>query len=263
VTKAASPRMPALFIGHGNPMNAIEDNGYTQAWRRLAQTFPRPRAIVCVSAHWYLPGCRVTSNARPRTIHDFGGFPRPLYQVAYPAPGSPELARQVSDLLTPTPVALDESWGLDHGTWSILIHLFPEADVPVIQLGIDETLEAEQHLELAGKLGTLRDEGVLIVGSGNLVHNLHAYAWGRHPVGPYDWAVGFETRMRENLAARNFAAVAGYESLGEMAVLAAPTPEHFVPLVYVVAQARPDDTVSFPVEGFDGGSISMLTVRIG
>jgi 4,5-DOPA dioxygenase extradiol len=185
--------MPAVFVGHGNPMNAIQANDYTKAWEALAATLPRPRAILSVSAHWYLPGGRVTAGRRPRTIHDFGGFPPELYQVRYPAPGSPELARRVRDLLAPTPVELDERWGLDHGTWSVLVRMFPEAEAPVVQLGIDETLTPQQHFELAGRLQVLRDEGVLILGSGNVVHNLHTYAWGRRPVEPYDWGVRFES----------------------------------------------------------------------
>ena len=163
--------MPTLFVGHGNPMNAIQVNDYTKAWASLCATLPRPRAILSVSAHWYVPGGRVTDDERPRTIHDFGGFPRELHEVQYPAPGSPRLARRIRDLLAPTPVELDRRWGLDHGTWSVLMHLFPEADVPVVQFGIDETLTPQQHYDLAGRLQVLREEGVLIFGSGNVVHN--------------------------------------------------------------------------------------------
>jgi 4,5-DOPA dioxygenase extradiol len=259
----ASARMPTVFLGHGNPLNALEKNAYTAAWETLAASMPRPRAIVAVSAHWYVPGARVTPEERPRTIHDFGGFPRQLYEVRYPAPGSPELARRVRDLLAPAPVELDARWGLDHGTWSVLVHLFPRADVPVVQLGVDETLTGPEHLALARRLRPLRDEGVLVLGSGNVVHNLHAYAWGRHPVGPYDWAVRFEAALRERVAARDFDAVAAYESWGRDAALCAPTPDHFLPLLYVLAQAEDDDPVSFPIEGVDGGSVSMLGVRIG
>lgn len=256
-------RMPALFLGHGNPMNAIEENAYTDAWARLAATLPLPRAILAVSAHWYVPGCRVTPEERPRTIHDFGGFPRELYEVEYPAPGSPELARRLRDLLAPARVVLDRQWGLDHGTWSLLVHLFPEADVPVVQLGLDETLTPEAHYQLGRRLTGLRDEGVLILGSGNVVHNLHTYAWGRHPVEPYDWAVRFESRLRERITAKEHGAVAAYETLGPEAALAVPTPEHYLPLLYVLAQGQPDEPVAFPVEGFDGGSVSMLGVRLG
>ena len=256
-------RMPAVFIGHGNPMNALEKNTYTQAWDRVAKALPRPKAILSVSAHWYVPGSRVTAEQRPRTIHDFGGFPRQLHEVQYPAPGSPALATRVRELLAPLPVDLDSRWGLDHGTWSVLVHLYPDADVPVVQLGIDETLTPEEHHVLARRLRPLRDEGVLVLGSGNVVHNLHTYAWGKHPVEPYDWATRFETQIRGMITRREFDGVVGYESLGKDAALAAPTPEHFLPLVYVVAQHEGDDAIAFPVEGFDGGSVSMLGVRIG
>jgi 4,5-DOPA dioxygenase extradiol len=256
-------RMPALFVGHGNPMNALERNSFSEGWRRLAQSFPRPRAIVAVSAHWYLPGTRVTANLRPPTIHDFGGFPRALYEVEYPAAGAPELARKVRDLLAPSPVVLDEGWGLDHGTWSVLVHMIPDASVPVIQLGIDETVAAEEHYQLARRLRPLRDEGVLVLGSGNAVHNLHAYAWGQRSAGPYAWAARFEGQLRALLSARDFDAVVAYEAMGADAALAAPTPDHFLPLLYVLAQHEGDEPVSFPNDGFDGGSVSMLSVRIG
>jgi 4,5-DOPA dioxygenase extradiol len=252
----------AIFFGHGNPMNALQDNAWTRGWAALAAALPRPRAILCVSAHWYLPGSAVTAQAAPRTIHDFGGFPPALYQVTYPAPGDPALAQRVAELLAPVPVALDQGWGLDHGTWSVLMHAYPQADVPVVQLAIDETKPARWHYETARKLAPLRDEGVLIVGSGNLVHNLHAYSWGSHAVQPYDWAVRFENLAREAMRAGDFAPLIDYEALGRDAMLSAPTPDHYLPLLYVLAQRRGDEPVSFPVEGFDGGSISMLAVRV-
>jgi 4,5-DOPA dioxygenase extradiol len=254
---------PALFVGHGNPMNAILDNEWSAAWRTLGSGLPRPRAILAVSAHWYLPGTHVTAMERPRTIHDFGGFPRQLFAVQYPAPGSPELASRVAQLLAPTPVGLDQEWGLDHGTWSILAHLFPGADIPVVQLSIDESLPGRGHYELAKRLGPLRDEGVLVLGSGNLVHNLHAYAWGRHPVAPFDFAVRFERTARERLDRGEHGPLAEFESLGRDGMLSVPTPEHYLPLLYVIALQRPGEAVSYPVEGVDGGSVSMLTVRVG
>jgi 4,5-DOPA dioxygenase extradiol len=205
----------------------------------------------------------VTATERPRTIHDFGGFPQELYEVKYPAPGLPELAARVRDLLTPVSAGLDNRWGLDHGTWSVLCHVFPEADIPAIQLSIDETQTPEFHYELAKHLAPLRDEGVLVMGSGNLVHNLHTYAWGRHKVEPFDWAVRFEERARGLLLSVNHGPLIRYESLGEDARLSAPTPDHYLPLLYVIALQRENDEVSFPVEGFDGGSISMLSVQIG
>ena len=255
--------MPAIFFGHGNPMNALTKNAWTEGWASIGKNTPRPRAVLCVSAHWYLPATLVTAMPTPRTIHDFGGFPRQLHEVQYPAPGDPELARVVQSILAPLSVNLDERWGLDHGTWSVLCHVFPEADVPVIQLSIDDTQPAEFHYETAKRLTALRDEGVLIVGSGNLVHNLHAYAWGRHEIEPFEWAVSFETRARELLLAGDHEPLIAYETLGRDAVLSAPTPEHYLPLLYVIAQQRKGDEVSFPVEGFDGGSISMLSVQIG
>jgi len=188
--------MPTIFFGHGNPMNALQKNAWTEGWAALGNGIPKPKAIVCVSAHWYLPATLVTATERPPTIHDFGGFPRELHEVEYPAPGKPELAARVRNLLAPVSTGLDEHWGLDHGTWSVLRHVFPGADVPVIQLSIDETQPAEFHYELARHLAPLRDEGVLVMGSGNLIHNLHTYAWGRHNVEPFDWAVRFEERAR-------------------------------------------------------------------
>lgn len=255
--------MPAIFFGHGNPMNALEQNAWTEGWASIGKSVPRPRAVLCISAHWYLPVTLVTAMPMPRTIHDFGGFPRPLFEFKYPAPGDPELAHRVQDLLAPLSAGMDEQWGLDHGTWSVLCHVFPEADVPVVQLSIDETQPAEFHYEIAKRLTALRDEGVLIIGSGNLVHNLHAYGWGRRQIEPFDWAVSFEARARELLTAAQHEPLIAYETLGRDAALSIPTPDHYLPLLYVIAQQRKGDDVTFPVEGFDGGSISMLTVRIG
>jgi 4,5-DOPA dioxygenase extradiol len=256
--------MPALFIGHGNPMNALQDNAYTRRWRTLGEGLPRPRAVLAVSAHWYVPGTAVTAMDAPRTIHDFGGFPRELFQFQYPAPGDRALARRVQQLVAPLPVALDDSeWGLDHGSWSVLCHLFPGADVPVVQLSLDETQPPDFHYELGRRLRPLRDEGVLVLGSGNLVHNLHAYAWGRHPVEPFDWAVRFEAAARGFLEAGEHAPLTAYETLGPDALLSVPTPEHYLPLLYVIALRGPDEAVTFPVEGVDGGSVSMLSVRVG
>jgi 4,5-DOPA dioxygenase extradiol len=258
----AAAIMPAFFFGHGNPMNALERNAYTEAWRAIG-ALPRPRAIVVVSAHWYLPGTPVTAMRAPRTIHDFGGFPRELFEVVYPAPGDPALARQIQELLAPVAVSLDDSWGLDHGTWSVLCHLFPDASVPVVQIGIDETRTPDFHYELGRRLGQLRDDSVLLIGSGNLVHNLHAYAWGKHPAEPFDWAVRFEGRARELLSAGEHGPLVAYETLGRDALLSVPTPEHYLPLLYVIGLRRAGEPVSFPVSGIDGGSVSMLTVRIG
>ena len=252
--------MPAIFFGHGNPMNALLKNDWTDAWAAIGRTNETPRAILCVSAHWYLPATLVTAMTAPRTIHDFGGFPRELFQVQYPAPGDPELAQQVRELLKPIDVALDQSWGLDHGTWSVLCHVFPKADVPIVQLSIDENQPPQFHFDLGRRLRPLRDEGILICGSGNLVHNLHTYAWGRHKLEPYDWAVSFEATARELMQKGNFEPLINYDTLGRDALLSIPTPDHYLPLLYVLGAARANDTISFPVEGVDGGSISMLTI---
>lgn len=255
--------LPTIFFGHGNPLNAVLKNFYTDGWEAIGNSIPRPKAIVCISAHWFLPGTAVTAMPKPRTIHDFGGFPRELYEVEYPAPGDPELAGRIRDLLAPLPVELDQKWGLDHGTWSVLCHVYPNADIPVLQLSIDETRPPEFHYELGKQLGPLRDEGVLVIGSGNLVHNLHTYAWGKHEVEPFDWAVRFENRAKELLLSGNHAPLVHYESLGKDALLSAPTPEHYLPLLYLMALRREGEPVTFPVTGFDGGSISMLTIRMG
>ena len=258
-----SQKMPAIFFGHGNPMNALSRNVWTESWARIGREIPRPQAILCVSAHWFIPETAVTAMEKPRTIHDFGGFPRELFEMQYPAPGNPELAVRVRELLAPVEIRSDLHWGLDHGTWSVLCHVFPEADVPVVQLAIDETQPAAFHYNLAKNLQPLRDEGVLICGSGNLVHNLHAYSWGTHTPEPLDWALRFETAAREFIAGGDHTPLVDYESLGKDALLSAPTPEHYLPLLYILALQRDGEKVSFPAEGFDGGSISMLSVQFG
>ena len=259
----SSAPMPAIFFGHGNPMNAIETNAYARKWNAMGRALPRPKAILAISAHWYVEQTAVTAAEHPRTIHDFGGFPRELYEVRYPAPGDPKLAARVQTLLAPLAgVASDGHWGLDHGTWSVLCHVYPDADVPVVQLSIDETKPPHFHYDLAKRLAPLRDEDVLIVGSGNVVHNLHAFAWGRHPAEPFDWATRFESQVRELILSGNVDPLVDYESLGGDALLAVPTPDHYLPLLYVLGVRRPSDTVTFPVEGVDGGSVSMLAVDL-
>jgi 4,5-DOPA dioxygenase extradiol len=255
--------LPAFFFGHGNPMNALATNGYTEGWRRMGQETARPKAVLAISAHWFVPHSAVTIATAPRTIHDFGGFPPELYQVQYAAPGDPALARRVRKLLSPLDVALDDSWGLDHGTWSVLRHVYPDADIPIVQLSIDETQSAAFHFEMGKRLAPLREEGVLIVGSGNLVHNLHAYAWGRQARDPYDWAIRFETAARRMMVAGDFVTLVDYEKLGRDAALSIPTPDHYLPLLFVLGAGRQGESVRFPVEGVDGGSISMLAVQIG
>jgi 4,5-DOPA dioxygenase extradiol len=255
--------MPAVFFGHGNPMNAIQQNAYTEGWSAIGRALPRPRAILSVSAHWHVPGTWVTAAIAPRTIHDFGGFPRELYEVRYPAPGDAALASRVQSLLAPVPVGRDTHWGIDHGTWSVLCHVFPEATVPVVQLSIDDTQPPSFHYALAKRLAPLRGEGVLVMGTGNLVHNLHAYGWGRRIVAPYDWALRFEERARTLMKGGEDGPLIAYEALGNDAVLAVPTPEHYLPLLYVLALREPGESVRFPVEGFDGGSVSMTSVQVG
>ena len=254
--------LPTIFFGHGNPMNALMHNGYTEAWRTFGARV-RPRAVLAISAHWYVRGTGVTISTAPRTIHDFGGFPQELFQVQYPAPGDPELARRVQQLLAPLPVTLDDTWGLDHGTWSVLAHVYPAADVPVVQLSIDATRPAAFHFEIGRKLAQLRDENILIVGSGNLVHNLRKYAWGGGVDGAYDWAERFEREARGLLLGGDFKPLVDFERLGSDARLSIPTPDHYLPLLYVLGARAPGEGASIPLTGFDLGTISMTGVQIG
>lgn len=258
-----SGMLPSIFFGHGNPMNAVTNNDFTEGWRRIGRQIVRPKAILSVSAHWFVSETGVTITTSPRTIHDFGGFPQELFKVQYPAPGEPTLARRVQKLLAPLEVKLDNSWGLDHGTWSVLRHVYPDADIPVVQLSIDETKPASFHFDVGKKLAPLREEGILIIGSGNLVHNLHAYAWGRHMPNPYDWAVRFEKDAKEMMVAGEYKPLIEYETLGPEAMLSIPTPDHYLPLLYVLATKQQGEIITFPIEGVDGGSISMLTVQVG
>jgi 4,5-DOPA dioxygenase extradiol len=295
---ASTARMPAVFFGHGSPMNALEQNRYTDAWRRIGASLPKPKAILCVSAHWMTHGTAVTAMDKPRTIHDFGGFPQALFEVQYPAPGNPLLAARVRELLAPVKVQQDQSWGLDHGTWSVLAHLFPDANVPVVQLSLDTNQPPRYHYELGAHLAPLRDEGVLIIGSGNVVHNLGRIQWGEDAK-PYDWATRFNETVRAHLAAREHQALIDYASFGETANatslsrgprldpigetanatslsrgprldpigddarLSVPTPEHYLPLLYILAQQSRGEALSLPVDGIEYGSIGMLTVAVG
>ncbi|HYM29434.1 MAG TPA: 4,5-DOPA dioxygenase extradiol [Steroidobacteraceae bacterium] len=256
-------RLPALFLGHGSPMNALHDNAWTRAWAALGARLPRPRAVLAISAHWYVPALAVTAMREPRTIHDFGGFPRALFEVRYPAPGDAALAQRVQELLAPRAVHADHSWGLDHGTWSVLRHVYPQADVPVVQLSIDATQPPGFHYELGARLQPLRDEGVLLLGSGNVVHNLHRYAWGNPAQPPYDWALRFESTVRTGLEVGEHAPLVDYAALGQDALLSAPTPEHYLPLLYVLGASHDGEPVSFPTQGISGGSVSMLAVQFG
>jgi len=258
----APARMPAVFIGHGSPMNTLERNRYTDAWQRIGASMPKPKAILCVSAHWMTRGTAVTAMDRPRTIHDFGGFPQELFEFQYPAPGSPRLAARVRDLLAPVNVQLDQSWGLDHGSWSVLAHLFPDANLPVVQLSLDAALEPSAHYALAARLAPLRDEGVLIVGSGNVVHNLGRILWAEDAT-PYDWAQRFNETVRARLAAREHQLLINYLAFGDDARLSVPTSEHYLPLLYVLALQTADETITLPIDGIEHGSIGMLTAIVG
>jgi 4,5-DOPA dioxygenase extradiol len=256
-----SSLMPALFIGHGSPMNAIEPTPFTAAWRRLGLQLPTPRAVLCISAHWYTRGTGVTAMAQPRTIHDFYGFPPELYQCQYAAPGDTALAARVQQLLQPTPVLADQDWGFDHGAWSVLLHLLPAARVPVVQLSIDAELSAAQHYALARRLAPLRAEGVLILGSGNVVHNLRRMQ--RSPdAAAFDWATSFNTTVRDAVLSRDHAALTDLSRYGAAAQHSVPTPEHYLPLLYVLAQQDDADSATIPVDGIDMGAISMLSVLI-
>jgi len=258
----AATRLPAVFFGHGSPMNTLERNRYTDAWRRLGATLPQPKAILAVSAHWMTRGTAVTAMDKPRTIHDFGGFPQELFEVQYPAPGSPALAARVRELLAPIEVQQDQDWGLDHGTWSVLAHVYPHANVPVVQLSLDAGQPPRYHYELGAHLAPLRDEGVLIVGSGNVVHNLGRMQWAEDATS-YDWATRFNEKVRAHLAAREHAALIDYELLDKDARLSVPTPEHYLPLLYILAQQSQGEALSLPVDGIEYGSIGMLTVAVG
>ncbi len=255
--------MPAVFLGHGSPMNTLASNPHTLAWARFGERVPRPRGVLCVSAHWYVRGTAVTAMARPKTIHDFRGFPQALYEVEYPAPGDPALAGRVKELLAPTAVVEDKTeWGLDHGTWSVLKHVYPQADVPVVQLAIDSTKPLAAHYELARRLAPLRDEGVLVVGSGNVVHNLGMTRWD-DAAEPWPWATRFNAEVRSRLLANDYGWFTDMQALGEDGARSIPTPEHYLPLLYVMALRQPDDLLGFLTDGIDLGSISMMSVSIG
>lgn len=263
-TSEPSARMPVLFVGHGSPMNAIEDNRWSQGFRALGQALPRPRAVLSVSAHWFIPGTFVTDNARPETIHDFGGFPPALHEVLYPAPGDPALAEQVKNLLAPHAAGARSDWGLDHGTWSVLCHLRPEADVPVLQLSIDARLPTARHIEIGRALAPLRDEGVLILGSGNIVHNLRdAFTNMRtgNTATPR-WASDFDAGIESALARRD-GAFLSHSLDTDVGKHAHPTAEHYLPLLYSFGASLEGDTLSYPITGFDAGSLSMRSVRFG
>jgi 4,5-DOPA dioxygenase extradiol len=257
-------RMPVLFVGHGSPPYAIQDNEWSRGFRGLTRLAPRPHAVLMISAHWYTDGTFVMSNEQPPTIHDFYGFPRELHEVQYPARGEPDLALRVSDLIGKHRAQLNNEWGLDHGAWSVMRWMYPNADVPVVQLSIDHGLTVAEHLELAKSLAPLRDEGVLIIGSGNVTHNLRDLMLRMQSgdtVVP-DWARRFDDRLREILVSRDTKALVEFWPASDDARRAHPTPDHFLPIVYAYAVSDPRDKVSFPIEGFDH-SVSMRAVLFG
>lgn len=255
-------KLPVLFVGHGNPMNAIEENEFSKGWRELGKKLPKPKAILCVSAHWETKGTFVTAMEKPKTIHDFGGFPDELFKAQYPAPGSPATAKDIRAAVTKTSVGLDtEHWGLDHGCWSILKPMFPGADIPVLQLSIDRTKPAQWHYELAKELSALRKKGVLIIGSGNIVHNLGRIDW-RNPNGVFDWAQEFNEKVKQLIVNNDHKSLVDYSSLGKAAALSIPTPEHYLPLLYTLGLKDNKENVSFFNDKTVMGSIAMTSVLI-
>jgi len=259
MTPDVRKRMPVLFVGHGNPMNAIESNAFSQAWGEMGKGLPRPEAIVCVSAHWETSGTNVTAMQSPKTIHDFYGFPPELFAVEFKAPGSPALAGRIRELCHATPVKLDDGWGLDHGTWSVLCRMFPAADIPVVQLSLDRAKNPPEHYALAKGLAPLRSEGILVIGSGNIVHNLGVLNWGGSA---YPWAVEFDRRIAGMIMRRDHKGIFDLLDQREEIRLAIPTAEHFLPLIYCIALQEKDDEVSFFTEEVTMGSLSMRSLRI-
>lgn len=260
-----SSRMPLLFLGHGSPMNAIEENEFVRGFRQAASAIEKPQAILCISAHWETKGTYVTAMESPRTIHDFGGFPQALFDVQYPAPGSPELAHATKNLIQKTTVGLDDTWGLDHGAWSVIKHLYPKADIPVIQMSLDYTKGPQFHYELAKELAMLRGKGVLIVGSGNMVHNLGRVAWDKLNTDNYgfDWALEASEKMKGFISTGNHNALVNYKNQGDAFQLSVPTPEHFLPLLYVLGLQEQDEACSFFNDKAVGGSLTMTSVKVG
>jgi len=260
-----TPRMPVLFVGHGSPMNAIEENEFVLGWRNLGKTIPRPKAILVVSAHWETKGTYVTAVQKPQTIHDFGGFPKALFDVQYPAPGSPELAHETKRIITKTTVGLDEKWGLDHGAWSVIQRIYPEAGVPVIEMSMDYSQGPQYHYDLAKELSALRNKGVLIIGSGNMVHNLRMVAWDKmnEPEYGFDWAIQANDKFKQLIQSGNHKDLINYTALGREVQLAVPTPDHYLPLLYTLALKEKNEAISFFNDKPVMGSLTMTSVKIG
>jgi 4,5-DOPA dioxygenase extradiol len=253
-------RMPVLFVGHGSPMNAIEDNEYSQTWQSIGKTLPRPQAILCISAHWETPATQLTGMAHPKTIHDFYGFPRELNEMQYPAPGSAQLVARVSEILGADRVGLDQRWGLDHGTWSVLARMYPAADIPVVQLSLAQTRDGQFHYDLGKQLAPLRDEGILILGSGNAVHNLGMISFDDKP---YPWAVEFDQKVKTCLEKNDHEPLIHFQDQGRAAALAINSGEHYLPLLYIMALQRPEEQAVFYCESVSMGSLSMRCVQFG
>ncbi len=257
--------MPVLFIGHGSPMNGIEDNLFSQEWNLMAREIPEPKAVLVVSAHWLTKGTGITAMDFPKTIHDFGGFPRELFEVQYKAPGSPALAKETASLIKSTEVVMDHDWGLDHGAWTVVRHMYPDANIPVLQLSIDFTKGPQYHYDLAKELYSLRKKGVLIIGSGNMVHNLRMVAWDKmqEPEYGYDWALHANDLFKKLIADGDHKALVNYEKLGREIMLAVPTPDHYFPLMYILGLKSNKDKVSFFNDKAVGGSLTMTSVKFG
>jgi len=258
-------KMPLLFLGHGNPMNAIEENQFVTGFRNMAKTLPKPNAILCISAHWFTNGTKVTAMEMPRTIHDFGGFPKELFEVQYPAKGSPALANETKILLQPSLIELDEKWGLDHGAWSVIKHLYPNAEIPIIQMSIDYTKPAQYHYELAQKLSSLRHKGILIIGSGNIVHNLGLVDWKNFETDNYghDWAIEAKETMNTYLLNGDYQPLINYNKQSTAINTAIPTPDHYLPLIYTLGLQQKGETLSLFNDKLVAGSLSMTSVKIG
>lgn len=255
--------MPVLFVGHGSPMNGIEDNEFSSNWASMAQHMPVPTAVLVVSAHWFTKGTHITAMDFPKTIHDFGGFPQALFDVVYPAPGDPKLAAETAGLIQSTSVGLDHDWGLDHGAWTVVRHMYPDANIPVLQLSIDYTKDAQYHYELARELQLLRKKGVLILGSGNMVHNLRMMSWQMINGGGYDWALQMNEKFKSLILNNEHQPLMNYQSLGKEAMLAIPTPEHYLPLMYTLGLKKENEEVSLFNDKAVGGSLTMTSVKIG
>jgi 4,5-DOPA dioxygenase extradiol len=262
---SSTEQMPVLFVGHGSPMNAIEENEFVQGWRDVAKALPKPDAILCISAHWETNGTCVTAMEKPGTIHDFGGFPRELFAVQYPAPGSPELAKETRSIIKKTMTGLDEKWGLDHGCWSVLTRMYPAADIPVIQMSLDSSRPAQYHYELARELSPLRKKNVLIIGSGNMVHNLSLVDWHKmdEPGYGYDWAIEANEKMKKFIRSNDHQSLINYRAQGNSFDLAIPTPEHFLPLLYALALKEEHEPIEFFNDKPVMGSLTMTSLKIG